>query len=195
MFVVMMAFSSVVIGLARYTDERVEANQALAFERAVVRVLPGVYEEGLSGLEIHRRFVEQVDEPTEATAGAYSHKSNGVVQTYALPFEGQGFWATIKGIIGIKADRETVTAISFYEQNETPGLGARITEPEFRDQFEGKVLAADGKTLTFRRPGETLTPSQVHAVTGATQTSVRLEKIVNDAVAQWREQLSGESRP
>jgi len=191
MFVVTSVCSSVVIGLSRVTAERVQANAALAFERAVLGVLPGLYEDGLGGLEIHRRFVDRVDGPTQASGGAYVLAEGGAVAAYALPFEGQGFWAPIRGVIGIRADRRTITGIAFYDQNETPGLGARITEPEFRNPFEGRVLAEQGKLLEFRRPGEMLSANEVHAVTGATQTSTRLEKIINDALIQWRGRTSG----
>jgi hypothetical protein len=35
--------------------------------------------------------------------------------------------------------------------------------------------------------------SDVHAVTGATQTSTRLEKILNDALKKWRAELDEKS--
>ena len=85
-----------------------------------------------------------------------------------------------------------MTGIAFYEQNETPGLGAEITQPPFKTQFEGKELAPEDKPLRFRRPGENLGPNEVHAVTGATQTSVRVEKIINDAVSRWQSEVNGE---
>jgi len=71
-------------------------------------------------------------------------------------FEGQGFWARIRGIVGIAADRKTVTGITFYEQSETPGLGAEIVRPAFRNQFKGKLLAPKERPITMRRPGTTL---------------------------------------
>lgn len=188
MFVVTAAFSSVVIGFSTLTRERVQANERLAFERAVVEALPGLYEPGLGSTEIHRRFVEQVSEPDASSGDAYTLRKEGQVAAYALPFEGQGFWAPIRGIIGIAADRRTVTGIAFYEQAETPGLGAEIVRPAFRNQFKDKVLAREEKPINMRRPGAELGENDVYAVTGATQTSVRLEAIVNRAVRQWQSQ-------
>jgi Na+-transporting NADH:ubiquinone oxidoreductase subunit C len=189
MFVVSACFSSVVIGFTAATRQRVEANEKLAFERAVVSVLPDMYEPGLSGVEVHQRFTEQVTEPSEGTAGAYTLQRGGQIVAYALPISGQGFWAPIKGIIGIEADRQTVTGIAFYEQNETPGLGAEITEPVFREQFENLALSPEGKPINMERPGAELESGEVHAVTGATQTSVRVEKIINTAVQAWRSEV------
>ena len=190
MFVVTAFFSSIVIGFAQFTSDRVEANADLAFEKAVLAVLPGLLEEGESRLEIHRKFVERVGPPDEQIGGACRLTEAGRTVAYALPVEGQGFWAPIKGVIGLKDDRRTITGIAFYEQNETPGLGAQITTITFTSQFQGKVLASGDKPLNIRPPGAPLGESDVHAVTGATQTSTRLEKILNDALTQWYAKLA-----
>ena len=189
MFIVTAAFSSVVIGFSRWTEKLVEANERFAFEKAVLQVLPSLYNETASRIELHRIFVEQVGEPTDETGEAYVFEKDGRIEAYAVPFSGRGFWAPISGVIGVKADKETVTGIAFYEQKETPGLGAEITKPAFKNQFQGKLLAEQGSPLKMRRPGETLGKNEYHAVTGATQTSTRLENIINDALEQWREKL------
>ncbi len=192
MFLTTAFFSTIIIGFTSMTRQRVEANQKLAFERAVISVVPELAGEKLSNAEVHQRFTEMVDEPTEASGGAYTVKKNGQLMIYALPVSGQGFWAPIGGIIGIEPDKKTVTGIAFYQQNETPGLGAEITKPPFRNQFKGKVLASQGKPLGMKRPGEELGNSNVHAITGATQTSTRLEGIINSALTQWQSKIGKE---
>ena len=189
MFLVTAFFSSIVIGFTRFTSERVEANEKLAFEKAVLTVLPGLYDESQSRLELHRTFTEKVSGPDTSSAGAYTLKQQSRIIAYALPVSGQGFWAPIKGIIGIEADKKTVIGIAFYEQNETPGLGAEIAKPAFTEQFKGKVISVGDKPLSIKRPGTKLGASDVHAVTGATQTSNRLEKIISSALTSWRQKL------
>jgi Na+-transporting NADH:ubiquinone oxidoreductase subunit C len=190
MFVVTACFSAVIIGFAQMTEEQVKANQARAFELAVLKVLPGLYDPNVSGVELHRRFVERVERPNTASAGAYTLKRNGRMLAYALPFSGQGFWAPIEGIIGIEPDKKTVINIVIYQQRETPGLGAEIAQRKFCDQFIGLQMTGGKKAVNFRRPGERLGLGEVHAVTGATQTSIRLEEIINNALWRWREQIS-----
>ncbi len=194
MFLVTAFFSSIVIGLSQFTRTRVEANKMLNFEKAVLAVLPGLFNANASGLELHRRFVEQVGTPDKLSAGAFMLKQNGQVLAYALPISGQGFWAPIKGIIGIAADRKTITGIAFYQQSETPGLGAQIVTAMFRRQFEGKVLSTKGKPLNIKRPDSVLGSSDIHAVTGATQTSMRLEKIINTDLENWLSRLPQRKR-
>ena len=192
MFCVTAFFSSIVIGFSQFTRDRVTANQQITFEHAVLSVLPGMYDPKASDLELHKKFEERLDKPDESSAGAYTLKENGHLVAYALPIEGQGFWATIKGVIGIDADKKTITGLFIYEQNETPGLGAEIAAPPFRNQFEGKVISATDKPLNIKRPGSELGQSDVHAVTGATQTSTRLEKVINDALKSWQQNITGE---
>jgi len=197
MFFATAFFSSIVIGFSQITRSRVEANQDLAFEKAVVSVLPGLLEPETSRLEIHKTFVERVSKPDEKSKGAYTLKDDGQTVAYALPISGQGFWAPIKGVIGLKADRRTITGIYFYEQNETPGLGAEITTESFRSQFEGKLISSTDEPINMQRPGAELGKSDVHAVTGATQTSTRVEKIINNDLTNWISkftQTNGEGR-
>lgn len=192
MFLITAFFSSIVIGFTRFTGERVDANEKLAFEKAVLAVLPGLFDEDLNRLELHRRFTDRVTKPDESVGDAFTLRKKGKVVAYALPVSGQGFWAPIKGVIGIQADKKTITGIAFYEQKETPGLGAQITKIPFRKQFEGKAISADDKPINIRHPSMTLGKSDVHAITGATQTSVRLEKIINDALENWQKQTENE---
>ena len=192
MFLVTAFFSSIVIGFTSLTRQRVEANDKLAFERAVIDVVPGLSAATLSNDQVHQHFTEMVEEPTPDSGGAYIVKQDGQLVVYALPVSGQGFWAPISGIIGIETDKKTVTGIAFYEQNETPGLGAEITKTPFRQQFEGKQLADQGQPLGMKRPGVELDDSSVHAITGATQTSNRLERIINSALTEWQSRVGKE---
>ena len=193
MFVATAFFSSIVIAFAQVTNERVRANQALALEKSVLAVLPGISIEGLSSPQLHQKFVDEVSKPDASSGGAYTLGKGGDIKGYAVPIEGKGFWAMIKGVIGVEADRKTITGIYFYEQNETPGLGAEIAKEDFRAQFKGKVISGRDKTLNMKRPGAELGDSDVHAVTGATQTSTRLEKIINDGLKEWRSKMGASS--
>jgi Na+-transporting NADH:ubiquinone oxidoreductase subunit C len=189
MFIVTAFFSSIIISLSIATRERVKVNEKMALEQAVLQVLPGLYDESLGNAALHQRYQENVTEPSGKTGGAWALRENGSVTAYAVPIAGQGFWAPIKGVIGVKEDRETVTGIAFYEQSETPGLGAVIVTDEWRSQFEEKILARGEKPLSMKRPGEPTGEHEVNAVTGATQTSVRVAKLINDSIAEWRSKL------
>ena len=181
MFVVTAFFSAILIGFAKLTRGKVEANQLIAFEKAVLQVFPEIT--ATTNAQIHKIFTEQF----ELSSNAYIYRKDHQIEGYAVPVEGQGFWAPIRGIIGITADKQTITGVAFYEQSETPGLGARIVEPDFCDAFTGKKLAEGERLIGIRQVGTPLNNSEVHSITGATQTCVRLEKLINDGLAQWRQ--------
>jgi electron transport complex protein RnfG len=71
------------------------------------------------------------------------------------------------GHIGIMAGflpDGTINNITVLEQKETPGLGNKMTEPQFKNQFNGKNPAAF--TLKVKKDG-----GQVDAITAATISS------------------------
>ncbi|MBU1534204.1 FMN-binding protein, partial [Myxococcota bacterium] len=67
----------------------------------------------------------------------YEVKFNGRL-SWVITASGSGLWGEIRAHVGIGSDFLTITGVNFIEQNETPGLGARISELWFREQFRGK---------------------------------------------------------
>lgn len=185
MFVATLFFSAILIVFGSFTRQRVQDNERVAFERAVLEALPIDLPQNASPPTIHMMYLEHIKEATDASAGALRYVKNDSLIAYALPLEGPGFWAQIRGVIGIAADKKTITGISFYEQNETPGLGGEIVKQDFRNQFIGKRLADTDTPLEIRMQSVPLDESSVHAVTGATQTSTRLARFMNEQFVQW----------
>ena len=61
--------------------------------------------------------------------------------------------------------------------SETPGLGAKSTEPEWQAQFKGKALK-DALAVTKQDPAK---PNEIKAITAATITSRAVVTGVNAA--------------
>lgn len=59
---------------------------------------------------------------------------------YVIPVNGYGLWDAIYGYIAIAPNGDDVIGISWYDQKETPGLGANIAEAYWQDQFPGKKI-------------------------------------------------------
>ena len=59
---------------------------------------------------------------------------------YIFPVYGAGLWGPIWGYVAINADGKTIYGTNFSHQGETPGLGAKITESDFQDEFKGKHI-------------------------------------------------------
>jgi Na+-transporting NADH:ubiquinone oxidoreductase subunit C len=188
MFIVTACFSTVLMGFSRVTRDRVRANEQIMFERAVLEAFPEINVP--PSAQIHALFNELFEQSDDA-AGAYAYRKAGQIAGYAVPGEGKGFWAPIRGIVGVSKDLTTILGISFYDQNETPGLGARITEPDFRAQFEGLTVGKIEKPIGIRPPSVSPADNEVHAISGATQTCVRLEGLINEDLSAWLEAING----
>ncbi len=68
---------------------------------------------------------------------------------YIIPVNGMGLWDAIYGYLALDPNGDTVRGISWYDQKETPGLGALITEWSWQKQFPGKLIfqeSGGGKT-------------------------------------------------
>ncbi len=81
------------------------------------------------------------------------------VDSYTL----KGFSGLVKLMIGFKPDG-TIHNISVLEHKETPGLGTKMAEPKFKDQFENKNPG--DFSLKVKKDG-----GQVDAITAATISS------------------------
>jgi Na+-translocating ferredoxin:NAD+ oxidoreductase subunit G len=68
----------------------------------------------------------------------YPAKNNGQIVGYAVnTYSQKGFSGNINLMAGFKSDG-TIINISVLDQKETPGLGTKMTEPKFKDQFNDK---------------------------------------------------------
>lgn len=70
----------------------------------------------------------------------YLVKDGDAVKEVILPVNGTGLWSMMYAFVAVQTDGNTVSAITFYEQGETPGLGGEVENPKWRAQFEGKKL-------------------------------------------------------
>ena len=65
---------------------------------------------------------------------------NGELMGIAVGVKGPGLWGGIEGILALEPDMKTIKGLTFYKQEETPGLGGEIAGSDFRDQFIGKRI-------------------------------------------------------
>ena len=89
---------------------------------------------------------------------------------YVIPVNGFGLWDAIYGYIAIEPDANTIIGISWYDQKETPGLGANITEEPWQNLFPGKKIfleSPNGSTDFISAPiGITVVKGKVAEVYG-----------------------------
>ena len=78
---------------------------------------------------------------------------------------------------------------NFSHEGETPGLGARIAEQPFQDEFKDKHLFVDGefKSVAVLKKGQKAVngAEQIDALTGATITSRGVGDMMADCLAPY----------
>lgn len=96
-----------------------------------------------------------------------------------LPFHGAGYQGPISGYLALEGDLNTVAGLTITEQAETPGLGAKITEPAWQALWPGTRLADETGEVRFAvKQGGATTEYQVDGITGATRTGNGMTNII-----------------
>jgi Na+-transporting NADH:ubiquinone oxidoreductase subunit C len=101
-----------------------------------------------------------------------------------LPVQGNGMWSMLYGYIALEPDMNTISGMTFYEQNETPGLGDQITHAHWLKQWKGRqIYDFDGNPRFRINEGVVVADSttaqfEVDALTGATVTGDAVTSMV-----------------
>lgn len=111
----------------------------------------------------------------------YYHYKGEPGQT-AIIASGSGLWSVIEIFLLVDTDKKIIKELRVLSHGETPGLGGRIEEAWFQDQFKGLDIS-DGIKIVSTKMG---TAGEVDAVSGATRTSAAVMAILNNAVRNLR---------
>lgn len=118
----------------------------------------------------------------------YKAVADDQVIGYAFPVEGSGLWGTMKGYAAVNAEGTELLGLDIPTHSETPGLGGRIEEPWFKEQFRSIPLKPSGEDSFIFKPAP---GGNLDAITGATQTSEAVRKLVNEDTSRFVQQLKG----
>ncbi|MBN2406820.1 MAG: FMN-binding protein [Elusimicrobia bacterium] len=135
------------------TAERIRENREARIRDAVGKVL--------AGIDSYERINS---EPV-----IFKGMTQGEIAGYAVLYEGMGFQGTIQLLIGLDPDIHMMKGMAVLDSVETPGLGDRIKGPDFGKQFEQMGIPGEGEI-------------KVDTITGATISSLAVEKIINRAI-------------
>ena len=91
--------------------------------------------------------------------------------------------------MALNADKKTVFGTYFYHSSETAGLGARLGERWFQEQFNGKPLFEGENTgaiaLKVVKAGSAVADTEVNGITGATLTGNGVDAMVREGLAAY----------
>jgi Na+-transporting NADH:ubiquinone oxidoreductase subunit C len=155
-----------VAGAYQAAQGRIRINEETVLRRAVLAAA-GIDDMPDEPAAVSERFTA-LAKPRDG--GGYQVGDDIVVVSRAS----SGLWGPIQAMVGFDQKRQCLTGIAFLSHQETPGLGARIEEAWFLQQFRGLRLPAALATA-----GMPKAETQFDAITGATITSAAVRDIVN----------------
>lgn len=104
---------------------------------------------------------------------------------YTIKTATSGYGGNVEVITGISLEGK-ITGIKVVKHQETPGLGANSTKPEFQSQFNDK--STDKELIVVKTGAKEV--NEIQALTGATITSRSVTTGVNSAISIYNEYLS-----
>ena len=143
------------------TAERIAANKREAIKQMLAALFPAMadfaYDEETGLYSLYDERAVTIDEETGESSVDQGFPAVG----YAFMTDGKGYGGKIGILVGLETNR-ALRGIRVISHQETPGLGSKITDIGFLDQFVGLVPAQ----LALARDG-----GAVDAITGATISS------------------------
>lgn len=170
--VIFMIIVSLIIGLIlsvfyHSTKERIAAFAELRYKGSILSLFD------LPVDDVELSYQKYIKELSIDDYVYYRVEREGDLLGYCFYIAGNGLWGSITALVAVDESLQNMIGIDILEQNETPGLGGRITEDSFLSQFRGKSLIEDGIVIQYGLipESEKASPAEVNQITGATSSS------------------------
>lgn len=187
-FIISALFALLLGAVNAATRDTILLKQKIVEEKAILEAA-GISTVGMSDVEVDTLFREKVKTVEYSQKTIYLVKTDKG-QAFAFKYSGPGLWGTIYAIIAVDESLTRLAGISFTKQSETPGLGGRIDESWFKMQFRGETIHDTYPFIKVQKSSRTSgdldhTNASVDAITGATQTSNAVEKLINEGLKEY----------
>lgn len=167
-------------GVNAMTKDTIAENLAKAEEQSYLDVCPGAAE-----ITADEALNAKVEADGAAFEGIVINKArtavdeSGNVIGYALSVsKTKAFEGRLTASVGIAADG-TITGLAYTELNETAGMGMRVDEDWFKEQFVGAKV----DSFLLNKAGGSTADNEIDSISGASISSGAVVDIVNAAIA------------
>ncbi len=179
-----VAFGVSLAAVETSLEGRIEANARAKLERAAYEVV---------GVSSDSATAEQWPQAPAGQTVLKVRTADGQLLGWAvLARTKKGYSGEVMVMVGLSPDGEQIVGLQVLTgHQETPGLGARIEEPQWRAQFAGKSADTAGRPLeVVKRPPQSDT--EIEAITSATISSQAVVGAVNATLAEVQEAIRGQ---
>lgn len=170
-----LTITSLVIGLGLagffiFAEPRIEINRLIAEKKAIFSVIDGAADYKIVEKEI------TVDGKLKQVKYFEGTDKGGNTVGYAYLTQAPGYSAAVKIMMGLNIDQKRLLTYTVVEHIETPGLGTKMEEPPFQDQFTGLHLLPKVTYIKNRKSDKN---NVITAISGATITSKAVVNAIN----------------
>jgi len=186
MVLVTAVFVGVLATFYHSTTDRVERYRQYRMQSTVLELFDLPDSAGVNGLPadsvavLYSLYIKPMEKDGYTW---YRATRDGRLLGWAFPVQGGGLWGSISAMLALSPDHRTILRLAIVDQSETPGLGARITEAWFLDQFRGKRLSDAPAFTLVAEDAADHSPTEVRQITGATSST---RSVVNILVNDYR---------
>ncbi|MBB6215942.1 Na+-transporting NADH:ubiquinone oxidoreductase subunit C [Anaerosolibacter carboniphilus] len=181
MMVITAVFTFALSALHQNTIVAVQGNQLIKNQKKILYAFNIPFDDTMKTEEINTLYNTHIKESKRGDLLIYEGYIDDQLQGYATEMEGPGLWGNIHGVIAINKDLDAILGVDFLTHSETPGLGGRIDEQWFKEQFRNIPLNTTSPYVLYRPSPD----GTVDAIAGATLTSKAVLDIVNDSLNQF----------
>ena len=166
------------------TAERVAKNQELVTAQAFLNAVGRPEQERDAALKAYEEFFGS------ATGDSAVRAVLDGEEILITRFSGMGLWGTVTGVLATDASVQRIVGIDIISHSETPGLGGRIEQDWFKNQFRGERILPEGIVVRKGQGGadEDRDNGYVDGITGATGTSTSMAVMLNAEIANLRKE-------
>ena len=169
---------------ASFTAPYKKANAEAEEVKNILLALNISIPEKVSSEELLQIYEKNIKEEQKGAILVYvtipSSENEGAV---AMRFSGPGLWGPIKGFLALNPEMTEIRGITFYEQEETPGLGGEIVKPSFRDKFvDLSIHNEEGNLGIIIKSGSDTAKNRIDGISGATLTCDKVQQMLNVAL-------------
>ncbi len=183
-FILCFIFVIVLSFVYESTKDIIAMNKKFVQEKAILNTL-GINVETKEDIMSEFKKVTQ-----EQKDGIIFYKGDSQESSIVKQFSGPGLWGVIVGYIALSKDLTRVTGFEVIDQNETPGLGARISEPWFKEQLKGEKILNNTIKVGPGGVGDTdKNNGIIDGITGATRTSDGIQQILINEIKIFKKTL------
>ncbi len=176
MFVICVVSGSILGLVYNATKDPIAAAETAKKTEAIKNVLPEFN-------ELKETMVKSAMEDAEIPFYLAYDANNNFIGAAVETFTNKGFSGNISLMVGILANG-TINNISVLQHAETPGLGSKMSESSFKDQFNNKNTTSFN--FNVKKDG-----GDVDAITAATISSRAFCDAVNRALSTFENNKGG----